>query len=92
MPLDQTRRGGGNVPATVLVVLRKFPVLLMASVDEAGTRETRTPTAHERATAAAAARAQQVCFQALLRMQHIAYGVPARLQAVVLCHAVLTAT
>ncbi len=61
MPLDQTRRGGGNVPATVLVVHRKFQVLLMASVDEAGTRETRTPYAHERAAAAAAARAQQVC-------------------------------
>ena len=60
MPLDQTRRGGGSIPATVLVMLRKFPALVMASADEAGTRETRTPRAHEQITAAAAVRAQQV--------------------------------
>ncbi len=60
IPLEQTRRGGGTIPATVLVVHRKFPVLYMASAGEGVPRTPRTPRAQEQAEAASAAQARQV--------------------------------
>ena len=60
VPLEHTRRGGGTIPATVLVVHRKFPALYMASAGEGAPRTPRTPRAQKQAAATSAAKARQV--------------------------------
>ena len=78
VPLEHTRRGGGTIPATVLVVHRKFPVLFMASAGDGAPRTPRTPRAQEQAAAAAAAHIQQVCMA-------LATGVPTVWLACIQC-------